>query len=60
MTRKKPPLKRYRVNVYVQTDIDVYVTARTERSAEAIARRRVAKRKIGLRATEGMGADELC
>jgi len=45
--------------VYVQTDIDVYVTARTERSAEAIARRRVAKRKIGLKATEGMGADEI-
>jgi hypothetical protein len=37
----------------------VYVTARTERSAAAIARRRVAKRNIGLKATEAMSVDEM-
>jgi hypothetical protein len=55
--QKKSPMKRYRVNVYIQTDIDVYVTARTERSAGAIARRKVAKRAIGLKATEALDVD---
>jgi len=56
--RKKSPVKRYRVEVYVCTYKTVTVCARTERSAESKARTKVAKMtRISRRENEVMSVD---
>jgi hypothetical protein len=51
-SKRKPPLKRYRAEVYICDWVTVHVTARTAREATAKAHGKVAKRAIGHRAID--------
>lgn len=46
---KEMAKKKYRANIYFQGDIDIIVTAKNERQAFSIAKKRISIRKIGLK-----------